>query len=132
MCILWVFENYLDYFVQGQFYLPTTLSFQGIKLKVLLGFENFQIVAHGFLGCQLLGKCRIFHFGQVLMHHRTFQGILEWLHMLLLHLQAYFQNIYSFIWLQALSNKLHRFKYQKMWIFCNFCISSIFSTLEKQ
>ena len=37
---------------------------QGIKLEVLLGFESFQIVAHGFLGCQFLEKCRIFHFGQ--------------------------------------------------------------------
>ena len=30
---------------------------------MLLGFENFQIVVHGFLGCQFLRKYRIFHFG---------------------------------------------------------------------
>ena len=60
-------QNYLGFFLQGQFHLPTTRSFlwrQGIKLEVLLGFESFQIVAHGFLGCQFLEKCRIFHFGQ--------------------------------------------------------------------
>ena len=80
-------QNYLGYFVQGQFHLPTTQSFlwrQGIKLGVLLGFEIFQIVAHGFLGCQFLGKYRIFHFDQVLMHQRNFQSILQWMHMLLL------------------------------------------------
>ena len=60
-------QNYLGFFLQGQFHLPTTRSFlwrQGIKLEVLLGFESFQIVAHGFLGCQFLEKCRIVHFGQ--------------------------------------------------------------------
>ena len=56
-------QNYLGYFVQGQLHLATTqilLWRQGIKLEVLLGFENFQIVAHGFLGCQFLGKYKIF------------------------------------------------------------------------
>ena len=50
-------QNYLGYFVQGQLHLPTTQSLlwrQDIKLEVLLGFENFQVVAHGFLGCQFL------------------------------------------------------------------------------
>ena len=46
----------------------------GIKLEVLLGFENFQIVAHGFLGCQFLKKYRIFHFCQFLMHQKKVSG----------------------------------------------------------
>ena len=48
---------------------------QGIKLEVLLRFENFQIVAHGFLGCHFLEKYRIFHF-QVLMHQKKCWGYL--------------------------------------------------------
>ena len=55
-----------------------------MKFEVLLGFENFQLIAHGFLGCQFLGKCRVFHFGKFLMHQRNFQGILQCLHMLFL------------------------------------------------
>ena len=46
----------------------------GIKLEVELGFEIFQMVWHWFLGCQSLRKCRIFYFGQFLMHQKTFQG----------------------------------------------------------
>ena len=59
-------QNYLGYFVQGQFHLPTTPSFlwrQGIKPEVLLGFENFQIVTHRFLGCQFLENIGFFILG---------------------------------------------------------------------
>ena len=83
MCVLWVFvyilpQSYLDYFVQGHIHLPTTQNFlwrQGIKREVLLYFENFQIVVHGFLGCPFLGKYRIFHFGQVLLYQINFHGV---------------------------------------------------------
>ena len=70
-------QNYLGYFVQGQFELSTTHGFlwrRGIKLEVLLGFENFQIVTHGFLECQFLEKYRTFHFGQFLMHQKKNSG----------------------------------------------------------
>ena len=66
-------QNSLGYFVQGQFHLLNTQTFlwrQGITLEVWLGFENFQIVTQGFLGCQFLEKYRIFHFGQFLMHQK--------------------------------------------------------------
>ena len=86
LCIYYP-QNHLGYFVQGQFHLPTTQMFlrrQGIKLERLLGFENFQIITHGYLVYPILGKYMIFHFGQDSVHQRNFQFILEWLHMLFL------------------------------------------------
>ena len=65
--------GYLGYFVQGQFHLPTTQSFlwrHGIKLEVLVGFENFQIVAHGLLGCH-------FSFWPVFNASKKSHGILQ-------------------------------------------------------
>ena len=107
-------KNYLDYFVQGQFHLPTTQFFfwkQGVKLEVLLGFENFQIVAHEFLRYQFLGNNRIFYFGQVLIHQINFRDNLHWPHVLFLDRSlVYFQNLYSSIWLRTLSNNLRNFK----------------------
>ena len=46
-----------------------------------IGFENFQRVPHGFLGCQFLEKYRIFYFDWFLKHLKKFQGILQWLNM---------------------------------------------------
>ena len=71
-------QSFLDYFVQGHIHRPTTQNFvrrQGIKFEVLLDFENFQIVAHGFLGCTFRGKYRTFHFGQVLLYQINFLGV---------------------------------------------------------
>ena len=70
-------QNYLGYFFQGRFHSGTTQIFlwrEDITLEMLLGFENLQIVAHGFLGCQFLGKYRIFHFDQFLMHQKKVSG----------------------------------------------------------
>ena len=68
LCVLQVFA----YFTLRLFW-PKTVPFANhskffVKVRhqtwSAIEFENFQIVAHGFLGCQFLEKCRIFHFGQ--------------------------------------------------------------------
>ena len=104
-------QNCLGYFVQGQFHSPTTQSFfwrQGIKLEVLLGFENFQIVTHDFW-CQFLEKCRIFHFGQFLMYPkkkkiRVFCN--SWVCYFWTHFQVDFQNINFLVYCNFPSIKL--------------------------
>ena len=144
----------MGYFVQGQFHLPTTQSSlwrQGIKLEVLLGFANFQITIWKFskpnstsssmpclhkelwVGCQFLEKYRIFPFGQFLMHQKTFQGINSLICYFQTHFQVHFQNIYSFIRLQAFSHKLCRFKnLNKFEIFAVFAFLPFLTPLEKQ
>ena len=79
-------KDYLGYFVLGQFrFAHHSKLFVKARhqMKVLLGFENFQIVAHELLGCQFLEKYRIFHLDK-LMNKKKIQGILELLNMLFL------------------------------------------------
>ena len=71
-----------------------------------------------FWDCNFL-KTRIFHFSQFLMHQNKFQGILQQISR---HVQVHFQNIHRFIWPQALSNKLCRFKNQKKRDFLQFLL----------
>ena len=61
------FANHSKFFVQAR---HQTWS--------AIGFENFQIVAQGFLGCQFLEKYKIFHFGQFLMHQKKNSTIAEY------------------------------------------------------
>ena len=123
-CIYYL-KNYLGYLATQSLF-----GKQSIKLEVLLGFDDFQIVAHEFLRCQFLENNRIFHFGQVLILQRNFRGNLHWPHVLFLDgSPVYFQNLYSSIWLQTLSNKLRNFQNcKKMRHFCIFSISLIFSS----
>ena len=104
-CIFYA-KNYLGYFDKQQFHLPTTQSFlwrQGIKLEGLLGFENFQIVTHGFLGCYNLKKYSIFHFDTFLTHKKIFRVFCNsWIYYFWTYFQLYFQNIYSFIYFSPL------------------------------
>ena len=87
--LLFLFYNFLHILPPELFGLlwPRTVPFskhskffcegKASNLKCYLGFEKFQIVAHGFLGCQFLEKYRIFHFGQFLIHQLKFQGVMQ-------------------------------------------------------
>ena len=141
LCVLQVFA----YFTLRLFW-PKTVPFANhskffVKVRhqtwSAIEFENFQIVAHGFLGCQFLEKYRIFHFGQFLMHQKKKKKKKKWVFCnswtcyLWTHFLVHFQNIY--IWLQALSNKLCRFKNQaKYEIFAVFVFLPFLAPLEKQ
>ena len=100
------FANYSNFFVKAR---HQTWSAKG--------FEKFQIVTHEFLGCQFLEK---YNFGQSLIHQKKKKKKKKfrlfcnnWICYFYTNFQMYFQNIYTFIWLKALSNKLCRFKNQK-------------------
>ena len=131
-------KDYLGYFVLGQFrFAHHSKLFVKARhqMKVLLGFENFQIVAHELLGCQFLEKYRIFHFDQ-LMHQKKnsgYFGIAEYAISRHISRCTFRIYIYNFKWLQALSNKLCGFENQKKCdIFAIFVFLPFSTPLEKQ
>ena len=130
-------QNYLGYFVQGELHLPTTqrlLWRQGIKLQALLGFENFQLVAHGFLGCQNLEKSRTFHLGQFLMNKKISgyfaiaeyvisRHISSWICRIYIVLYGYKLFLTSYVGLKIRKNKK---------IFASFVFLSFLALREEQ
>ena len=90
--------NLMNYFASVRYYDLRCTA--GVSEKEVLQREPWKpvddiwIFGYGFLGWQLLGKYRIFHFGQVLMRQKKFQGILQGQHVISRHISRYTFKIY--------------------------------------